>query len=629
MIRNLATENHSGWWRWLTARLARELILSLGLIVFLAAGCFLALSYWLGDRATRTEHEAAARWVAQLFEASLHNAMLNRDLAGMKAILGDLGNMPGVERALVLTPSGEIRFGQADSEDRRGQHLLEGLCVVRGCDQSPSKLTWGVGGDGNAMRIAYPIRNGTRCAGCHGDPKSSPVNGVLVVDFEPPAGLGEWRAYLTPMVLAGGFVMLALAALVLSVLTRTVLSPVRRLGRTAEALASGDLGARAAVGGRNEFARLGGQLDAMAQKTGELLSRVEGQRAYLQRLIDSTPVPLLVIGPNHRVVEANRAYRELVGVDEPLGRPCYRLSRGLDEPCPSTLVRCPVAELSVPGARAMRCVMQFRPARGASIDVEIDAAPLVTVDGQRLIVESIHPLEQTLKFSQEQRLSAIGLLANGMAHEIHNPLASIRIALQASLRGVRDGSMNRDEHVEYLRLVDREIDRCVSITQRLMRMSQPPGATLAAVDVAQAIGETLSLLSEEASRSGVRVHLALTPEGLKVRADDSEFRMVVLNLVQNALHAMPGGGEISITGKTVDQHCVLEFRDTGVGISPEDLALIFLPFYSRRADGRRGTGLGLAICRGSVERWNGRIEVRSALGAGSVFTLTIPLWESA
>jgi signal transduction histidine kinase len=606
--------------------LARALTLALVAVVLAAALVFLGATAWLGQRAVRAEREAAGLRIARLFEAGLRQAMLRRDVAGMADVLAELARLPGVLDAKVLAPSGEVRFGRSGPESGvRRPDLIEGLCVAPGCAASPPRLS---SPDEGGLRIAYPVRNEAACAACHGPGDATPVNGVLVVDFAAGSIAAAVSPYRTAMLLLGAGAIAAVALAVGAILERRVLRPVARLGRTADALARGDLAARAALPGRDELARLGAQLDRMAENTGQLVDRVDGQRAYLQRLLDAAPDPMVVIGEDFRIVDANAAYRRLVGGADPVGRPCHQASRGLAEPCAATLVHCPVAELGADDA-PLRCMMQFRGESGAQVDVEIDAARLHAPDGRPWVVEVIRPLERSLKFSQEQRLSAIGLLANGVAHEIHNPLASIRLALQGARRGLRDGSLQPEALTGYLRLVDGEIDRCVAITQRLMQLSQPPGTATTAVPVLPAIEETVALLREDARRVGVEVRVDVEPAMLLIRADDSEFRRVVLNLVQNALHAMPEGGMLTIRGRGDDTTCRIEFADTGTGIAPEHLHAIFLPFFSRRADGTRGAGMGLAICRGSVERWGGRFEVRSTVGVGTTFVVVVPRWRPA
>ncbi|PIQ13334.1 MAG: histidine kinase, partial [Hydrogenophilales bacterium CG18_big_fil_WC_8_21_14_2_50_58_12] len=408
-------------------------------------------------------------------------------------------------------------------------------------------------------------------------------------------------------------------------LRRTVLRPLARLTSVTDALAAGDLSARARLHGSDELARLGRHFDGMAEMLAGMLVTLEGERGFLQALLDAMPDPVLVIDASYRIVLANAAYRQLLGLSADfMGKSCHSVGRGLAEPCPATLVICPVRELAS-GKEALRSVITLQRADGLALDVEIDTAPLVAADGRRLVVEVLRPLGEKVRFSQEQRLSAIGLLANGVAHEIRNPLASIRIALQGAQRRLRGEELDRDALSSYLDLVDREIDRCVSITERLLRMSQPSAAIARPTAVVPAITETLALLAEEARVQNIKVETDIQPDNFAVLADDAELRMLTLNLAQNAFHAMPQGGCLSVTGRIQDDMGELVFRDSGRGIDVEDLPMIFMPFFSHRVDGRQGSGLGLAICKAMVERFGGSIHADSQTGRGSTFTVRLPL----
>jgi signal transduction histidine kinase len=257
------------------------------------------------------------------------------------------------------------------------------------------------------------------------------------------------------------------------------------------------------------------------------------------------------------------------------------------------------------------------------MDVEIYAAPLRTVvDGrqQTMVVESIRDLSKQINYSHEQKLSELGKLATGVAHEIHNPLASVRLALH----GLRQSIGDLDpEIVEYLELVDAEVDKCVSVTERLLRLGMSPSEVPELIDITTIVSDTLSLVRWEAETNNVALTVELQP-GLRTLASDSELRMVVLNLAQNAFHAMPQGGRLAVTSRSRHPWIEIEFSDSGIGIEAERLARIFDPFYSRRADGAKGTGLGLSIVRTIVENYGGSIQVQSEPGQGSVFTVRLP-----
>jgi signal transduction histidine kinase len=259
--------------------------------------------------------------------------------------------------------------------------------------------------------------------------------------------------------------------------------------------------------------------------------------------------------------------------------------------------------------------------------VEIYAAPMtVNMQGeqQTLVVESIRDLAPEVRFSHEQRLSELGRLAAGIAHEIHNPLASVRLGLHAVEQELADSDKPPESAKHFLEMIDREIDKCIQVTERLLKLSMPPASAPELVTVKDAVGETLSLLSWEAREGGIRLSEKYQPEDLRVLATDNELRMAAINLAQNAIHAMPNGGELRITAWRADGEIFICFEDTGQGIPPEHITRIFDPFFSRRADGAKGTGLGLSITRALVENHGGRLEVESTPCKGSRFTIRMP-----
>jgi signal transduction histidine kinase len=205
-------------------------------------------------------------------------------------------------------------------------------------------------------------------------------------------------------------------------------------------------------------------------------------------------------------------------------------------------------------------------------------------------------------------LSELGRLAAGVAHEIHNPLASVRMALHAALQALASDPPRLELAGEYLVLVDQEVDKCNQVTERLLKLSVPPPSQPELVSLEQVVDDNLRLLHWEAD----------------ILASDSELRMAILNLCQNALHAMPKGGRLSVSLGRESGQIRIRVEDTGIGIPPSNLQRIFEPFFSRRADGVRGTGLGLAITKDIVSRHGGGIAIHSVLGQGTCVSLLFP-----
>jgi signal transduction histidine kinase len=211
-----------------------------------------------------------------------------------------------------------------------------------------------------------------------------------------------------------------------------------------------------------------------------------------------------------------------------------------------------------------------------------------------------------------------------VAHEIYNPLASVRLGLQALIRRAKSTEKLDAETSEYLGMVDGEVEKCIRVTKRLLDLSQVPSQSLQLVSLSTVIPEVISLLRYEAEQSQIELVFDLSGEDLRVFATDSELRMLILNLAQNAFHAMPKGGTLTVSGRHEGNDVVVTFKDTGVGIEAEVLEHIFEPFYSKRADGVQGTGLGLTICKAIVARYQGQIGVESTPGKGTAFTITFP-----
>jgi signal transduction histidine kinase len=177
---------------------------------------------------------------------------------------------------------------------------------------------------------------------------------------------------------------------------------------------------------------------------------------------------------------------------------------------------------------------------------------------------------------------------------------------------------------DYLLMVDGEIDRCINVTERLLKLGMTPPATAQLVAVNPAVEDTLSLLAWEAGEDKVSITTHLEIPTPRIMATDSELRAVVLNLAQNAIHAMPNGGRLIVSTQHDGEQVEMVFEDTGVGITAEDAPHVFDPFFSHRADGQSGTGLGLSICRSIIEGYGGKIEFDSQPGRGSRFVVRLP-----
>jgi signal transduction histidine kinase/HAMP domain-containing protein len=612
-------------------RLSNRLLLGLGAGMLVSSLIFLAFFVESYRYNLQEERSEASAELNKLFQFSLENAMLKRDLPGLREIISRLGQQPGVVRVQIVNPALEVRF--ASSEGLLGGHVTLPDLGCSDCAKgvpalSPASWMHTAADGRTVLRSVNPIRNKPECGQCHGPAEASPVNGILIVDREAQAIRGQALLAAASMVGAGATVVLIVMLGTWIFLRRHVLTPIAALSAASHAIAEGDLGARvnAPVDPGEELGALCATFNGMAGRLEESVAEIKAKEAFLKALMDALPDGLRVIDQNYNVIMANKAYAAQLQEDAAslIGVPCYAV-RGQTSPCPPTLVTCPFAALENDG-RAVKYIDRHRRHDGKEMLFEITAARLMLngSDPRTLVIEQIRDLTEQVRYSQEQRLAEIGQLATGVAHEIYNPLASVRLGLQFIMKRHPDGEALDPDTYSYLRVVDGAVDKCIEITKRLLNLSQLPSQSTQLVSLSSIVPEVISLLRYEAEKLGVEITLDLGAADLRVLATDSDMRMLILNLAQNAFHAMPAGGRFTLRGGIEDGLLVIEAADTGGGINPAALPRIFDPFFSKRADGVDGTGLGLTICKAIVTRYGGGIQAASEAGHGATFTVNLP-----
>lgn len=566
------------------------------------------------------ERALAARGVNQLLQSSLENAMLKRDLDGLIYIVNRLGEQSHIKGVMIANPLGRVRFS---SHTERADLVLDEELI-----QHAEPKTYFMQDEQGVevLRSVNPVHNKPQCQECHGAIEKHPVNGVLVVDYD--ASSIRYKARNTTLMLMGAGALIVIINLLGGwwFIRRFILKPVNSLSAASHSLAHGKLDTRVILPGKDELSELGATFNLMATNLQSSVCKLEEGRAFLQGIVDAIPDGLRIIDENYNMLLVNRTFREQTGcADKPwVGEKCYKAAHNLDEPCPAELMTCPL-EMIYKEGKAVK-VIHHHACDGNDLDVEIYAAPMTIIrEGKEvtLIVESIRDLTQQVLFTHEQRLSELGRLAAGVAHEIFNPLSSMKLALH-SLATMMHKADQAGEIGNILGIVEQEMDQCIQITDRLLHLSAAPVGQPQLVDVYKAVKDTLSLVKWDAEEASIEIIESFPELPLRVFANDGEMRMLVLNLVQNAFHAMPSGGTLRITGSLENADVVLRFEDTGIGISDENMARIFMPFFSRRADNVHGTGLGLPISRAIVQSFDGVLEVESELGEGSCFIVRIP-----
>jgi two-component system sensor histidine kinase PilS (NtrC family) len=237
-------------------------------------------------------------------------------------------------------------------------------------------------------------------------------------------------------------------------------------------------------------------------------------------------------------------------------------------------------------------------------------------------LSSIKQMEQRMR--QADRLAAVGRLSANMAHEIRNPLASISGAVEALARDLPPDN-TRSQLVE---IVLRESARLNQIVGDFLEYARPAPMAAIEINMAEIFDEVLLLIEHRTLPANLKVSRQYG-ESLPTRADPQRLRQAVWNLCLNAVQAMPDGGELRVGAQSLRERggrLQISITDTGQGIAETDLPHIFEPFFSTKPE---GSGIGLALVYRVVEEHGGSIEVRSRVGEGTTFILTLPAPEGA
>jgi PAS domain S-box-containing protein len=345
------------------------------------------------------------------------------------------------------------------------------------------------------------------------------------------------------------------------------------------------------------------------------------QEASYRRIIDLAPACILMVdAADGTLLDANCVAERLLGYsrEELAGRLFQELHPPAERTRAAALWR-----TALERGHASRDDLHLLTRGGETIPVFANAGHIEY--GQRrwvqLICVDISDRKQLeTQLIQSEKMAAIGQLAAGIAHELRNPLAIVMNALY-DLRQILDA--HNPEVTEDLRIAEEEIDRAQSIIKNLLEFSRESGTELERLDVNDLVSRTLQLMGKYLQDNGVRVTTDLGPIS-PCLANPNAMRQILLNLITNAVQAMPQGGELTLRTAVTSANAIrLEVRDTGVGIPPERLQDIFNPFYTTKAPGQ-GTGLGLSVVHSVLRRYHGEIRVASELGVGTTFTIDLP-----
>ena len=344
---------------------------------------------------------------------------------------------------------------------------------------------------------------------------------------------------------------------------------------------------------------------------------------FSENIVESINAGVVATSLTQEIEAWNTSMETLYGIDRSraLGK---RLGQVFQ---PDLLSQLPPAADSGPAFSLYKFHLQN--ASGQQLIVNISATPLLGKDGRvlgRLLIftdltERVSLEDQLV---QAEKLSSIGLLSAGVAHEVNTPLAVITAQAQMLMRQMPPG----DERRATLEKITKASFRASEIVNNLLKFSRLSGSEYAELDLNRLVRETLSLLDPMLRTSRVGLNLQLAKDLPPVYGNYGKLQQVLMNLIMNARDAMPRGGELTLASEAENSHVRLEVADNGVGIAPDHIKKIFDPFFTTKSTSR-GTGLGLAVTYGIIREHSGEIRVESTLGRGTTFRLELPAARKA
>ncbi len=620
-------------------------------LALLLAGAFAVLFLGLiamrhaADRGARSKDVTVAALGLQKLVLDLETGMRGFVITGdprllapwQKARLALPGRLAALETLLRGHPK-ELRRFRSLKEAIRAYEADYSAPLVRIAERSPAAARTPLATSEGERRMAAIRRQLARFLG-----EESARASALAASARRESARALWLAVAALAASAG--LLLAFAVY----LVRAIARPVREAAEGAKRVAAGDLGARLRETGPGEVGELTAAFNAMTASLVDSKRALESNLARQRAVADVSRLALAEADLDTLLAAAARAIADTLQVEyaaifelapdgetlvlvSGVGWPEERLElpsldREVSLPAPASLAEYGAAEgIAVPVAEPGRPLVALgayaAQPRFFSRDEELF---LHAVASLLAAAVSRRRLEESLR--QAQKMEAVGRLAGGIAHDFNNILLAIKA--EAWLLTARLGAEAEERGL--VQAIDEAAERAGALVRQLLAFSRGQSWRRELLDPSAVVASLAEML-EPLIGETIELQLALDRKAGLVHMDRAQLEQVVMNLVVNARDAMPRGGRLTIVVRPVQAltekgraeergFIVIEVTDTGVGIPPADQARIFEPFFTSKSE---GSGLGLAVVHSIVTRMGGRIEVRSAPGAGSTFSVYLP-----
>jgi PAS domain S-box-containing protein len=420
--------------------------------------------------------------------------------------------------------------------------------------------------------------------------------------------------------LAVAAVTLPLAWLAAMVLAQLTVRPIRAIVGQVDRIRRGEpLEATPVALGGDEFQELSSQLTRLGRELQADRLSTLSEKAHLQGVVDQLEDGVIFLNPERHILFFNRAAETVVGLplERTVGLPIHEV---LDPAHPLL----PFVDQVLVGSAGIRNATVVLPHDGR--DKEFLVSAFHMEDAHRVMgvavllkdLESIKTVQSLVSYSA--KLAALGRLTSGVAHEVKNPLNAMMIHVELLKERLEDSGVDVKKSLE---VIGGEIRRLDRVVQGFLKFMRPQELTLKPVDLNAMLQSVCALLEAESLSHGVRFVLELDAALPAVSADEELLRQAFINIVQNAVQAMPSGGAVRIRTRPEEVDWVrVTVTDQGVGIAPEDVDKIFKLYYTSKPG---GSGIGLSVVYRIVQLHDGTVEAKSEPGRGTAVIVRLPV----
>ncbi len=411
-------------------------------------------------------------------------------------------------------------------------------------------------------------------------------------------------------------------------LSDILLRPVRSILWKVNEVSLGRFESSIEVKRKDELGQLAQRVNAMSKNLGIYMTKLKmafeenrSMKEYLESFINHTTDAIHVVDLDGRITQVNRAFEQLFGyeTEEALGRSLPLVPEHLDKE-EEQKMECLKSGKLLTARETLRVTKS-----GEWISVSVTTSPIRDKHGEIRAIASItrdmtsrNKMEELLRRSE--KLTTVGQLAAGVAHEIRNPLTTLRGFLQLQLQT----SKLNTRHVE---IMLSELDRINLIVGEFLILAKPQATRFVEKDIRFILGDVISLLDSQAHLCNIVFDAYFCDEECRISCEENQLKQVFINVLKNAMEAMPSGGMITIDVSLQEaQQLRISIMDEGIGISEEKIAKLGDPFYT---DKDKGTGLGIMVSQRIIQSHQGTLEIKSKVDVGTTVIITLPLLKEA